>query len=352
MDIKKSIVFCLLLFVCGWVQAHDFAVSLNGQKVYFSIKSKKNKTVVVTYKGSIADATSVSYEGELAIPEKVKHDSIVYSVVGISAKAFSGADKLTGVVLPMGITAIGDFAFEGCTSLKKVIFPGNGVKFGQGVFFKCDKIQHVSFGSDWKSIDLKMFRWSDSLSTLTIPAKVEKIQNMKSLKKLERVSVDVNNEKFAAVNGVLYSKNQEILYGCPRAYKGTLKVAEGTAKITKGALIDCVELTSVDLPESLETMSFREFSRMALLDNIIFRGEKPILTAMCKGEGVFLLQVANPKVEIVVPKKSRKNYRDALVKQEGEYTEMDDAIPFVIDADELPDAMKVKGVKNFTKYEK
>lgn len=352
MNIKKYILLGLVLLTCSLVQAHDFVVTLNGQKVYFSIKSKKHKTVVVTYNGSMANAEPTYYVGELNLPAKVKHDSIVYSIVGIGSKAFCGSDKLTGVILPMGITTIGDFAFEGCTSLSKIIFPGNSVKFGQGVFFRCDKIQHVSLGSDWKSIDLKMFRWSDSLSSLTIPAKIEKIQNMKSLKRLERISVDVNNERFSVMDGVLYNKNQEILYGCPRAYQGVLKVAEGTKKLTHGALIDCVGLTRVDLPESLESMSFKEFSRMSSLKEIIFRGENPIVTAMKEGVEVFLLQVANPEVEFMVPKKSLKTYRNALVKQEGEYMEMNGAIPFVVGADELPDAANVKGVKNFDKYEK
>ena len=34
------------------------------------------------------------------------------------------------------------------------------------------------------------------------------------------------------------------------------------------------------------------------------------------------------------------------------YMEMNGAIPFVVGADELPDAANVKGVKNFDKYEK
>lgn len=351
MNVKKNIAICLMLLVCSWAQAHDFAVTLKGQKVYFSVLSTEKRTVVVTYEGSIADVKPTYYEGELDIPAKVKLDSIVYSVVGISAKAFSGADKLTGITLPMGVAAIGDFAFEGCTSLSKIVFPGNGVKFGQGVFFKCDKIQHVSLGSEWRSVDLKMFRWSDSLKVVTIPAKIDRIQNMKSLKNLEYVSVDVNNERFAAINGVLYNKSQEILYGCPRAYKGILKVAGGTKEITRGALVDCVKLTCVDFPASLSIVSFREFNRMASLNEIVFRGERPIATAMNKGVRAFLLQIANPEVVIIVPKASQQIYRNALAKQEGEYTEVNGKVPFVVKADELPNSLKVKGVKDFSKYE-
>jgi hypothetical protein len=72
---------------------------------------------------------------------------------------------------------------------------------------------------------------------------------------------------------------------------------------------------------------------------------------MNKGVEVFLLQVANPEVQIIVPKKSLKIYQNAMAKQEGEYMEIDGKIPFVVDDNDLPKASNVKGIKNFSKYE-
>lgn len=344
-------IFALMLMAGEAARAHDFAVTLDGQKVYFNIKSQKDRTVEVTYNGSAADKRPTDYVGELTIPAQVRHDNTVYSVVGIGAKAFSGADKLTGVVMPTGMTVIGDFAFEGCAALSKIIFPGNRVRFGQGVFFKCDKIQDVSFGSDWKEVNLQMFRWSDSLRALTIPAKMERIQNMKSLKHLESISVDVNNARFSASDGVLYDKSGETLYGCPRAYRGVLRVAEGTRRITEGALVDCKDVTRVDLPESLETLPFGEFSRMDNLAEIVFRGSKPVVTAEKEGRGVLLLQVGNPEVKVVVPKEAVKVYRDALAQEAGEYVGREGEASHFVEEGQMPGVKNVVGVKNFAKYE-
>lgn len=348
---KKYIMAAMLAATVGMAGAHDFVVTQNGQKLYFDIKSQKNKTVEVTYNGNGGMVKPAYYEGELEIPAKVKHGNVVYTVVSISAKAFSGSDMLTGVTLPAGVVTIGDFAFEGCTSLNRIVFPGKGVKFGQGVFFKCDKIANVSLGSDWTEVDLKMFRWSDSLSNISIPAKVTKIQNMKSLKNLKTIEVDINNGRFQSINGVLYNKSGEILYGCPRAYEGKLKVVGGTKRITKGALVDCLNLTQVDLPETLEAISFREFSRLKHLNEILFRAKEPLKTAKKDGKEVFLLQVAAPDVKIIVVKNSKNSYKKALVQQEGEYTELDGNMPFTVAADELPSNKNVKGVKTFSKYE-
>lgn len=348
---KKCILTVVLATVVAIVSAHDFVVTINGQKVYFDIKSQKNKTAEVTYNGTAGMVKPTYYEGELEIPEKVKHNNTVYTVVGVSAKAFSGADELTGVTFPAGVLTIGDFAFEGCTSLSRIVFPGKGVKFGQGVFFRCDKIEHVSLGSDWTEVDLKMFRWSDSLVAISIPAKMAKIQNLKSLKNLKTINVDTNNEKFQAIDGILYNKNGETLYGCPRAYEGKAKIANGTKRITKGAFVDCLAITRIDIPETVESLSFREFSRMKELNEIVFRSNVPLNTAIEKGQKVFLLQVANPEVEIVVPKAAKKVYKEALVQHRGEFTEMDGTLPFTVEIAQLPESKNIAGVKNFSKYE-
>lgn len=351
MNLKKTLALGLLLLSYTIANAHDFVVTLDGQKVYFNILSKKDKTVEVTYNGSISKKQPTYIDGELTIPAKVKHDNIVYSVVGISAKAFSGADKLTSIVMPMGMTTIGDFAFEGCTLLNKIIFPGNTIKFGQGVFYKCAKIQNVSFGSDWKNIDLKIFRWSDSLTVINIPAKIEKIQNMKSLKNLESITVDINNERFSSIDGILYNKSQNIVYGCPRAYKGNVKIVNGVETINSGAFIDCKEITRIDLPASITTLSFREFSRAVGLKEIIFRSERPIFTAKKESKEVMLLQVANPTIEIIVPKQAKNAYKEALNQTNGEYTELNDTIPYTVEISKMPSIKNIVGVKNFTKYE-
>lgn len=333
--------------------AHDFTATIDGQKIYFNITSKARQTAEVTYKGSIADVRIPETEGILEIPAKVKHGKVVYSVTKIGPKAFSGATELTGVILPSSVKEIGDFAFEGCTALSKVIFPSGDVKMGQGTFFKCSALKDLSFGSDWKTLNLAPYRWSDSLHIVNIPAKVEKVMNLKSIASLREVNVDANNAKFSAYKGALYNKDYTILYGVPRSYKGTLKIKEGTTDITQGALIDCPDITLIDIPASLQVLSFRETSRMSDLEEIVFRGETPLTTAYNNGQACFLLQVANPSVKINVPKDAKKEYAKQLVVTPGEYTEsaQTGSIPYMVEAASLPQAKNIKGLKNFNDYD-
>lgn len=357
----KRVVFLMsILVLSGFtaLRAHDFVVTgKDGQKIYFNITDAKRLYAEVTYQGSITSVLPSAYAGELTVPAKVKHNNKIYQVTGISRKAFSNAVELTGIVLPSGLSSIGDFAFEGCSKLQKIVFPGNRVQFGEGVFFRCPAISQVTLGSDWTDINLKMFRWSNQLTSITIPAKLTSLQNLKSLKGLKSVEVDANNPNFASVDGMLYNKNKTVLLGCPCAFTGTVKVAKGTTAVYWGALADCKGITSVDLPASLTSLSFREFARLEQLTAIVMRSEKPVMTAKAGSKEVLLLKVSNPRqVELQVPKSAQKVYKTALCSQEGEYTEIPGnipegispehaVIPLQVKAGELLDKKQVKGKK-------
>lgn len=350
MNLKSIMIGAALLAGVGGY-AHDFSVTLDGQRLFFDVTNKVKRTAMVTYKGSITDKQEADVAGVVEIPSKVKHNDVVYEVTAIGQKAFANAKRLKGVVIPSGIKSIGDFAFEGCDSLGSIVFPGNAVTLGQGVFFQCPLIEHVTVGSDWKNIDLAMFRWSDRLTTIHIPAKIEKIQGLKKLSALKSVTVDVNNGKFASHGNMLYSKDGSVLYACPRAYNGKVVVKEGTTDVHPGALIDCAGITAVDFPATLKVVSFQETSRMKGLEYILMRSETPIHTAYRNGTGCFLFQVASKNVEIIVPAAAKNAYLAALATETGEYAiKQSGGIPYLVSETDMPVKKSVKGVKNFNKY--
>lgn len=350
MSLRTIMMGALLLAGVGGY-AHDFSVTLDGQQLFFEITNKAKKTAMVTYKGRIADKVESEVAGMVEIPSKVKHNNVVYEVTAIGQKAFAGAKHLKGVVIPSGISRIGDFAFEGCDSLGSIVFPGNAVTLGQGVFFGCQQIEHVTIGSDWKSIDLAMFRWSSKLTTIHIPAKIEKIQGLKKLTALKSVTVDVNNGKFASHDNMLYSKDGSILYACPRAYGGKVVVREGVTTVLAGALIDCAGITAIDFPSTLKVVSFQETSRLKGLEYILMRAETPVHTAYKDGVGKFLFQTSVKDVQIVVPATVRNAYLAVMATEAGEYaTKQSGGIPYLVEETEMPVKKSVKGVKNFNKY--
>lgn len=350
---RISVLLSTVLLAATSAFAHDFTAVVDGQTLCFDIVNKKARTAKVTYRGSIADATAVDVKGLVRIPAQVKHGNATYTVAAIGPKAFANATALTGIVMPQGIEAIGDFAFEGCTHLEQVVFPGNRVKMGQGVFFRCTALRDISLGSDWTTVDLAMFRWSDSLQTISLPAKLEQVKNLKKLKALTQVNVDPNNTRFAGIDGSLYNHDGSVLYGVPRSKAGRLQVKEGTKHITAGALADCTALTSIDLPTSLEDLPMRELAALDGLQTLVFRAESPLTTGYRAGKGMLVLQVANPEVLLVVPAKSKKAYQEALATEPGDYTPdtQSGSLVFTLSAAQLPATKRIKGVKSFTQYE-
>ena len=338
--------YFLFLFLLATVtlQAHDFEVTLNGNTLYFNIIG--DNSVALTYRGSIDDTLRPSYSGTLTLPERVLHNAISYTVTTVGDKAFSGAEGIDRVVFPKSVGTIGDFAFEGCTRLSSVVFPSGTVAMGQGVFFRCSSLKHLTFGGEWKVLDLTPYRWSDSLTAIQVPAKVERILNMKSLSHLTSVSVDVNNTHFASEEGVLYSKDGKTLYGVPRAYRGTLTIATGTEMVERGALMDCVGIRNIVVPATVQTLSFRETSRMRDLQEVRMLATKPMTTAYdAQGKGCFLLMLANSKAKIVVPVAAKEAYLKALATQPGDYAEQSQGIAYSVENHQAPAVKNIATVK-------
>jgi len=328
---KKIISTFALLCTLMPAFAHDFSMKFaDGQVLYFNIIDAGKNRVELTYPNSITGGGN-TFVGELNVPRTVTHEGKTYVVSAIGKKAFSGASQLTAVILPTGITSIGDFAFENCFSLRRVMFPGNEVKFGSGTFYRCRNISSVTLGSDWTNVNLQMFRWSTQLREINIPAKAMVVKHIKSIKSLQKVTVDPTNPNYKSIDGVLYSKSGAKLLACPRAYNGKLTVAYGTAAIQWGSLALCKNLTQVVIPATVTTLSYREFAHLKSLSSIVMKGIKPMMTAELGGKNVFMLQVAKPTVKLIVAKKYYKNYKKAVVSTSGDYKDIAGNLPSDVD---------------------
>ena len=324
---KKAFVLFSLMAISVAIQAHDFAVPSGTHTLYYSVTDVSKSEVCVTFQGNAVNASAVKpYTGMVQIPQTVKYNGKTYSVTSISDKAFCNADKMTGITMSSGIKSIGLYAFDGCVSLENIIFPGNPVEIGEGAFFRCPSICRITFGSDWTGINLKWFRWSNSLTEIFVPAKIRQIQNMKSLVHLESISVDANNPYYSSDQGMLYSIDGKTLYGAPRAIKDQIQIKEGTERIYPGALADCYQIKGMVFPSTLISMSYTELSELRELNSISFNSSTPISTASFEGEQVFALKLA-PQVSISVPKKALKNYKSAIVSEAGEYAELEANVP-------------------------
>ena len=209
---------------------------LNG--IYY--KKLSESEVAVTRKDE-GHKNGNTYVGDLVLPASINKEGVEYKVTSIRANAFERCWKLTSLVIPEGVTEIGDFAFSCCVALKSVKFPDSLHKFGMSAFFGCI-----------------------ALSSIDIPEGTEIISN-------------------------------KCFYGCSSLT--SVRLSSTINSIEKDAFAECVKLSSVNLPEGLVWIgesAFREctsFASTALTKVIMPAGVSkihPDAFANCEGVEVVL----------------------------------------------------------------
>jgi len=95
-------------------------VSINTLAYDYDFSAKNDDGIVIYYRyiepGAVAVSYSYfdSYQGNVVIPEYVKHSGHTYEVTAISEKAFQDCKLLKSITIPRTISSIGKWAFSGC----------------------------------------------------------------------------------------------------------------------------------------------------------------------------------------------------------------------------------------------
>ena len=88
--------------------------------------------------------------------------------------------------------------------------------------------------------------------------KIINLSIRRSLEYLSEINVPEENEYYASVDGVLYSKDMTILLACPMK-KSELVIPEGVEEV-KGAQFNYRELRSISIPSTLKTIEWNFYS--------------------------------------------------------------------------------------------
>jgi len=113
-----------------------------------------------------------------------------------SGKLYVNDKLINELVIPEGVTHIGDFVFCGSGSLESVIIPEGTVSIGKSAFMNCDSLTYVNIGNNVERIERNAFRDCDGLTSVNIPNSVKYIGPCSFFD-----SDNLNSVNFSELNG-------------------------------------------------------------------------------------------------------------------------------------------------------
>ena len=155
-----------------------------------------------------------------------------------------GCIALEKILLPDGLSTIGNHAFSSCEALQEILLPDGLSKIGDGAFFGCSALKEVSLSPELMVLDSYAFLSCDSLEEVTIRGDIR----------------DVGYSVFS---------------NCP---VHVIRIEEGTTVVSSAVFDDCVELKKVYLPASLQQFNIDSwnplFADCSALETIFYAGSE------------------------------------------------------------------------------
>lgn len=181
----------------------------------------------------------------------------------------SGINPLQSIVLPKGITTIGDDAFSYNTSLTSIKIPNTVTSIGKRAFQGCTNLTSIEIPEGVKSIGYAAFSSCSKLTTITLPASLTSLSGaaIARLNRLTEIKIADGNNSFKFENGILLSKDGKTMYMALLTLT-EINVPNGVVSIV-GDTLSGSSATKIILPDTVSSnLSGTVFNGMNKLSTI------------------------------------------------------------------------------------
>ena len=241
----------------------------NGEKIRDDYHFTDNTTVyaVSNYiKWKIVNNKLVGYRGskprgKIIIPE---------GVTSIGDFAFYECTSLGSIAIPESVTSIEDWAFNGCSSLESITIPARIISIGVSAFAGCTGLTSIKLPKDLTSIGNWAFNGCTSLGSITIPASVTWIGVSAFLRceNLKTLTVDSGNTNYKSDNNIIYTIDGTGLIAAANGLSGAIDIPDGVTSIGNWAFAGCSSLSSITIPANVTWIGIRAFAGCSSFSSI------------------------------------------------------------------------------------
>ncbi len=194
---------------------------------------------------------------------KIKSIQLPESLQEIQGSAFSGCENLAAVIIPAGVTHIGDLAFAFCSGLKTVTLPAGVTNIGNRAFMLCKELKTVTISSG-----------TDRAAYSEDP--FDQIFRIFNESKDHGTGIgDYAFQDCSALTAVTIPGGVKRIHAY--AFEGCRSLQEvvipdGVRVIEEGAFKDCSSLTKVTIPDSIKCIDGRAFENAPLRTVVMKEG--------------------------------------------------------------------------------
>ncbi|MDE6083177.1 MAG: leucine-rich repeat domain-containing protein, partial [Muribaculaceae bacterium] len=249
----------------------------------------------------VDETTGLTLSGDRKTVLKVSPDApspvvIPEGVTAIGEGAFKDCDKITAVELPESLEKIGKDAFEG-TSISSLVVPDKVTSIGEGAFKGCSGLKTVVLGKGLEEVGEGAFEGCNGLGKSMYPETLGKSPFPETV---PAVPYNTEDELEVDKNGYITTVEKDekgnvigkklvfvpTTAGTDGDENGTFTLPDGITSIGAGAFAGCDKITKVVVPETseLKTIGKGAFEGCDKLTEVDLSASKNLTEI---GEGAF-----------------------------------------------------------------
>jgi uncharacterized repeat protein (TIGR02543 family) len=223
--------------------------------------------------------------GNISIPNTIYG----YPVTSVADEAFAYNNTITSVYIPANISQIGAYAFSDCNSLLQFTVDISNPFFSSmdGVIFSKDKKTLVQYPGGKQGICTipsyvliigdAAFNGCNGITGVTIPSSITAIgfAAFAYCSNLTEITVDGMNLNYQSVEGVLFNKSLSTMVAFPSGRSGEYKIPESVTRIIASAFEGSKKISTVYLPQNLNSVDYGAFWNCTSLRGAYFSGNPP-----------------------------------------------------------------------------